>query len=355
MNISKYILVAVSVFALAAPDHARQAPGGRESSPAAEPGRQPRATKGNPAARNPKRSSRDARSKDRKPETPATAALSISVKPADSTVNLQGTDYHAENGLLVRGGLTPGKYRIVVHRDGYQDEGYEIALGPGDDTPLSVSLKPLSGILNVAPLVADTEIHVIESVTGKSVGTYSGPARHIQLPPGRYQVLVSKEGYRTTVREVVIEPAASVFIEPPLAPLPDTAASLRRPAPPPFSRDYATQAQTDSEGKFVVVTLTGRSGDTANALGAVEVTMSVVGGQARVTNISGMLTGYPCQVDFVRLENVAEYSFVEPPGAANQWARAVVRLRPKESKRPVHFLINWKSLLSSVPGGSPFN
>jgi hypothetical protein len=57
----------------------------------------------------------------------------------------------------------------------------------------------------------------------------------------------------------------------------------------------------------------------------------------------------------VRLENVAEYSFVEPPGAANQWARAVVRLRPKESKRPMHFLINWKSLRSLVPDGSPTN
>jgi hypothetical protein len=352
MNLFKYVLAAIFLFALAAPNQARQAPGGRESSPANEPGRQPRAARGKPTARNSKGWGRDAKGKDRKPETPVTAALSISVRPPDSTIKLQGTDYRAENGLFVRGGLPPGIYKIVIHRDGYREQDYELTLSPGDQTPLSVSLEPLYGTLNVAPLVTDSKIDVVESETGRSVGTYAGPAHHIQLPPGRYQVLVSKEGYRTTVREVFIEPAASVFIEPPLEPLPDM---VRRPKSPSFTRDYATRAQVSSEGKFIVVTLTGRSGDEANALGAIDITLSVSGGRAQVTGVSGMLTGYPCQVDFVRLENVAEYSFVEPPGVGNEWARAVVRLRPKESKRPVHFLINWKSLRNSAADSSTVN
>jgi hypothetical protein len=178
-------------------------------------------------------------------------------------------------------------------------------------------------------------------------GAYSGLAQHVELPPGRYQVFISKEGYKTMVRDVTIEPAGNVSLEPSLIPLPKPAATVRR-TEPPFQRDYAMQAQASFEGKFVVVVLAGRSSDAVNALGAVDITLRVGGGQAQVINISGMLTGYPCQVDFVRLENVAEYSFVEPPGAANQWARAVVRLRPKDSKRPVHFLINWKSLRSAV-------
>ncbi len=352
MNLFKYVLAAIFMLALAAPNHARQAPGGRESSKAGEPGRQPHAAKGRPSAHNSKGLSRDAKGKDRKPETPVTAALSISVRPPDSTIKLQDTDYRAENGLFVRGGLPPGTYKIVIHRDGYRDQDYELTLRPGEQTPLSVSLEPLYGTLSVAPLVADSVIDVVESETGTSVGRYAGPARHIQLPPRHYQVLVSKEDYRTIVREVEIGPAASVSIEPPLEPLPVV---VRRPEPPPFARDYATRAQVSSEGKFIVVTLTGRSGDVENALGAIDITLSVAGGRAQVTGVSGMLTGYPCQVDFVRLENVAEYSFVEPPGVGNEWARAVVRLRPKESKRPVHFLINWKSLRSSAADGSAVN
>lgn len=263
-------------------------------------------------------------------------------------------EYRAENGVFIRSGLTPGKYRIVIHKDGYQNQAYEISLGPRDDRPLNVSLELLNGILTIAPLIADTEINITELTTGKSVGVYSGWARRVALPPGRYQVFISKEGYKTLVREVALDPAGNVSLEPSLTPLPKPAATVRR-AGPPFQRDYAMQAQTSSEGKFFVVVLTGRSSDTVNALGAIDITLRIGGGQAQITSISGMLTGYPCQVDFVRLENIAEYSFVEPPGAANQWARAVVRLRPKDSKRSVHFLINWKSLRSAVSNEPPTN
>jgi hypothetical protein len=345
MNTVNFILAAVILLALTAPGRALQTPGGRESSRANEPNQPPPKPKkpGRPAAEG----------KDRKLK-PSTATLSISVTPGDSTINLQGVEYRAENGVFIRNGLSPGKYRIVIHKDKYQNEAYEISLGPGDQRPLNVSLKLLNGNLTVAPLLADTEINITELTTGKSVGIYSGRAHHVELRPGRYQVFISKEGFKTMVREVSIEPLGNVSLEPSLAPLPKPAAAVRR-AEPPFQRDYEMQARTNFEGKFIVVVLTGRSSDTVNELGAIDITLRVGGGQAQVTNISGMLTGYPCRVDFVRLENVAEYSFVEPPGAANQWARAVVRLRPKDSKRAVHFLINWKSLRSTVPNEPPTN
>ena len=345
MDTVKFILAAVFVLPLAAPSHALQTPGGRESFPVNEPP---------PASRKPKRLDRSAsEGKVRKPKL-ATATLSISVKPGDSTINLQGVEYRAENGVFIRNGLNPGKYSIVIHKDGYQNEAYEIRLGPGDDRPLNVSLKHLNGILTISPLIADTEIQIIESVTGKSVGIYSGSAHRVELAPGRYQVFISKEGYKTMVREVGIEPASNVSLEPSLTLLPKPTATVRR-VEPPFQRDYAIQAQAALEGKFIVIILTGRSSDTVNASGAIDVTLRIGGGQAQVTSISGMLTGYPCQVDFVRLENIAEYSFVEPPGAANQWARAMVRLRPKDSKRAIHFLINWKSLQSTVSDRRPAN
>lgn len=345
MNTVNFILAAVFMLVLFAPGHALQKPGGRESSPANKPSQPP------PKPKRPGRSATDG--KDRKLKL-SKATLSISVTPGDSTINLQGVEYPVENGVFIRSGLTPGKYRIVIHKDKYQNEAYEISLGPGDDRLLNVSLKLLNGILNVAPLLADTEINITEITTGKSVGVYSGRAHHVELPPGRYQVFISKEGFKTMVREVAIEPSGNVSLEPSLVPLPKPAATVRQ-AEPPFQRDYEMQARTNLEGKFVVVVLTGRSSDTVKALGAIDITLRVGGGQAQVTNISGMLTGYPCQVDFVRLENVAEYSFVEPPGAANQWARAVVRLRPKDSKRSVHFLINWKSLRSTVSNEPPTN
>lgn len=340
-----FFLATVFLIALAVPGRALQ-----------KTGREP--TEGSPregskSSRTTHSSNESGRTKYPKPK-PATAALSISVMPLDSTIYLQGAEHHAENGIFSIGALPSGKYKIVIHRDGYRDDGDEITLAPGDEASRRFSLVPLKGILNVAPLIADTEINIIESATSQSVGVYSGQVRHVEFPPGRYQVFISKDGYKTLVREVIIEPAANVSLEPSLDPLPKPAATARL-TEPSFRRDYATQAQTGLEGKFVVVALSGRSGDTFNALGSIDVTLRVGDGQAQVNGVSGMLTGYPCQIEFVRLENVAEYSFVEPPGAANQWARVVVRLRPKESKRPIHFLINWKSLRSSVPDESPTN
>lgn len=332
------ILAAAISLALAAPARARQKRGARESAPAVTKGRA---------------ESGGVKKHDRPPvkppqPRPTTATLSVSVTPLDSTVSLQGRDYRALNGYVLFERLPAGAHSLTISRPGYRDRGIEVRLRPGDHTPLSVSLERLTGFISVSPLVEGTEINVVEVATGKSVGVYSGRVNRLELPPGRYQVSVSKRGYMTTEREVVVEPDLKSSIEPPLFALPRPAPA-RRPAAPPFSPDYSTRVQASVEGKFVVVTLTGRSGDTSNALGAIDVTLSVAGGQGYATGVSGVLTGYPCQVDFVRLENVAEYSFVEPPGAANQWARAVVRLRPKESKRPVHFLINWRSLRTTSP------
>lgn len=64
-------------------------------------------------------------------------------------------------------------------------------------------------------------------------------------------------------------------------------------------------------------------------------------------DIVGAFNGWPCSVDFVRLENVAEGAVIEAPGPSNQWSVIVVRLRRKDQKRPVSFAINWKSLQAS--------
>lgn len=346
MNILKAGLTATVLLILCVTCRAFQATGGRESSP--------RGATSTDKSKKANRTPVESRKENRKIETPP-SELSISVAPPDSTIILDGVGYHAENGAFIRVGLKPKLYKIVVHRDGYQDQGQEINLGPGHNPPLIISLKPLPGTLSVTPTVADADINLIESETNGNVGTYFGRARNIELPPGRYQVLVSKEGYQTTVREVLVKSAAIILLEPALDPLPKPSpAAVRRAEQPRFRPDTTMQVQTSVVGKFIVVSLIGRSGDMVNLLGTVDVVLGA-GSQGRAGNVSGMLTGYPCQVDFVRLENVAEYSFVEPPGTANQWARAVVRVRPKDNKRPVHFVINWKSIRTVIKDESPTN
>ncbi|HXD33237.1 MAG TPA: PEGA domain-containing protein [Pyrinomonadaceae bacterium] len=274
----------------------------------------------------------------------ALAELAINVTPSDSTVRLDGVSHAVDGGTFVRVDLTPGRHQIVIHKDGYEDQDYEVDLVPGSNSPLNISLNRLVGTLTVTPTVMDAEINIVQLETNIVVGRYTGLARNVQLSPGRYQILVSKESHRTTVREVSVKPGDLVFLEPSLESLPKpepvTSANSRQPQ---FHPDAQVQVQTSIEGKFVVLEIIGRSGDTGSQVGAVDITLTA-GNQSRAAIVSGMLTGFPCQVDLVRLENVAELSFVESPGSANAWRRAVVRVRPKESKRAIHFLINWKSL-----------
>jgi hypothetical protein len=282
---------------------------------------------------------------------PALAEISITVSPPDSTILLDGVEHRAENGTFRQAELKPGTHKIVVRRAGYREVAYDLGVAAGDRTPLSVTLKPAPGSVNVSPDVADATVSIINAETGSEVGRYDGRASGVELAPGRYQVVVSKSGYRTTAREVTVEPAGTVYIEPSLVPLPSLPAERGRVGNRSFRGDTATQLQSTRQGKFVVASLSGRSGSATNAVGSVDVTLDANGGGAG--NVSGMLTGFPCQVDLVRLENVAEYSFVEPPGIGNQWGRVVVRLRPKDSKRAMHFLINWKSLQDAPPSTPP--
>ena len=289
------------------------------------------------------------RSENRTPKPKPKASLLVNVTPSDSTIILNEEIQRGENGTFARTDLAPGIYRLVVQREGYEPQTLHINLAPDINTPFNVVLRLITGVLNIEPTVTGCQISVLDAETNALVGTYSGKARNLELPPGRYQIRVSKEGYRAAVRDVLVKAASTNLLEPSLEQLPKApAANTRKPQ---FQPDAETQVQTSVVGKFIVVAINGRSGNTSNAVGAIDIKLTA--GDGVSAYVSGMLTGYPCQVDLIRLENVAEYSFVEPPGVANQWARIVVRVRPKSSKRPVHFAINWKNLGSARAAKTP--
>lgn len=284
-----------------------------------------------------------------------TGELTVVAIPRDSVVLVNGQAFQAHDGVVVRRNLAAGEYRVVVRKDGFRDADYTIGLGAGEKkSPLRVELKALSGVLNIAPTVRGATIKVVETDSVTEIGSFDGRVNGLELAPGRYRVTVSKQGHRPAVRDVLIKPDESVHLEPTLE-LEAAAAGERapRPQPPRFPRDPAMSLRAAPEGKDILVTLVGRSGETSIPLGTVEVTLALSGGQVTTSSVSGRLTGYPCQFDFVRLENVAEFSFVEPPGTGNGWGRAVVRVRPKNSKRVMRFQINWKLVQSAASGAVP--
>lgn len=260
----------------------------------------------------------------------AAATLAIRVDPPDSTIFINGQEvtYRDDNERL---SLRAGSYTVVARRDGYGEVERVVDLLPGQNETVEITLSPLSGTLNVLTNVTEAEINV------GGAGTFYGTVNNLKLPPGRYRVTVTKSGYETIARDVAIEPGGLINLE-----IAMEAVSKPRPR-----ADTAMSLLTSDEGKYLVVVLTGSTGEITAASGSIEVTLdnSSINGR----RVTGLLTGYPCRVDFVPLENVAEYSFKEAPGINNQWRKIAVRVRPGNRSRPVRFLINWQVIQRS-PG-----
>lgn len=99
------------------------------------------------------------------------------------------------------------------------------------------------------------------------------------------------------------------------------------------------------EGKDIIVSLTGSSTDGGTAQsGSIEVLLSVRNNVVEIQSLTGNLPGLPCRTDLTGLENVAAKSLKEGPSSINDWSRIKVRIRPKDSKRLIRFVVGWQLL-----------
>jgi len=264
------------------------------------------------------------------------ANLIINVSPADSSIVIdnQEIDNSAQhNGQLSLSGVTAAEHTLVVRHPGYSDQQLKISPKPGANDPINISLSPLKGTLTVKPSVPGASIAVHNVEQDQNVGTFDGVIDSVELPPGRYELTLTKPGYQDTTRGFAITPGGLVFLEPVMTVIP-------APTPTPV-QNIPAGAAVEIDGKFLLVGLRGTSGDPNRINGTINVT---TGRTAASTFVRGSLSGGPCQVAFVAIENVAEWSLVETPSPSNHWSVVIVRARPKDAKRPISFAINWSAL-----------
>jgi hypothetical protein len=249
-------------------------------------------------------------------------------------------------GIVIFNNLTLTTHRLVVRRTGYSD--YSLGFTPvaGDNTPLNVTLQPLPGVLQVAPSVDDASTEIKRLDGQYETINVIGSIEKLEVPPGDYQVTTSKSGYKSVVRNVTIAPAHTLSLEPKLEPVepPKRAAAERRVVTIPIT------STVEAAGKFLVVRIRGASGERTTS-GSIDVTAPTPA--SSLFDIKGSLSGAPCEVEFVRMQNVAEASLLETPGPSNQWATVTIRVRPKDQKRLLHFVINWRSLEKSAASLNP--
>lgn len=273
-----------------------------------------------------------------KAKAPETANVVINTDPSDTVLLLNGQQ--VEGPALT--GLKPGGYVLTARRVGYNEESRSIALIAGDNVGITIKLDPVRGKLHVTPNVSGAEITVkqVGSDDSQRSSTFANNVADLSLPPGEYEISISREGYRGVKRTITLQPAGSVYLEPQLSKWP----AENKPAQP-----AAMTMQTSPVGKYVLVRLYGSS-QNASPSGLLDV---IVDEMAQTSNrVNGLLPGFPCAVDLTPIENVGDYSFTERPEAGNDWKRVAVKVRPKNNNRPLHFAISWVALpLESPPVG----
>jgi TonB family protein len=239
-------------------------------------------------------------------------------------------------GVVILKGIKPGTYGLIARKPDFHEYARPVTVTLEGDNVVNVTLTPIPGRLTVAPSVHGAEVAIVSVETNTSVASYTERLDQIELPAGQYRIITSKPGYRVAVREVSLNPGESMYLEPVLELLP-------RPVPTPTPAPVAGPMNftVARDGKYLIFHLHGSSGDSSKIVDSVTVTL---GGPGQ-NFIMGNLNGLPCEIELIKLENIAEASIVEAPGPGNNWTSMAVRIRPKDEKRrPITFAINWKSL-----------
>lgn len=143
--------------------------------------------------------------------------VALSISPSDARVEIDGAVLEGE-GEERRATLDPGTHLVVVSREGYRAQRFELA--PGDDAR-EVSLAPLDATIVVTSTVDEASITIDGAVRG--VGRVES-----SVAPGGHVVALEAEGYLPFERRVELDPGERLAFEAALEPVPpgeDLAAS----------------------------------------------------------------------------------------------------------------------------------
>ena len=270
--------------------------------------------------------------------------IEVALRNSDRPFNLGSqkiTTTYLFPGVLKISGLKTGVCEITVRKPDHRDFVQSLDLLPDRNNEITVNLTPNPGTLTIKPSVSGAIVELVNAENNAILGRYSDQLDRFQIAPGNYIVNTSKDGYRTSTRDIIIKPGESVYLEPTIELLPKPSPT---PAAAPVVQAVPASFYVQARDKEEIFFIRGSSGNAAAAVGTITVRH---GGPLSTHTIDGALNGFPCQVDFVRLENIGEAAVIRPPGPANNWSEIVIRLKRKDQKRAVSFAVNWKSLQPS--------
>jgi hypothetical protein len=143
-----------------------------------------------------------------KPLPKGTGSLTISSTLADCKVlvNGQARGTTDGNGLLRLPPLKAGQYKIVLRKENYEEQERVVVVPAGVELREQFALTGVKGRLTVNPNIPAAEVKLNGVAYPAGVGDLS-------LPAGSYEVRVSKPGFRTFTKNIIVTPRGSVTVD----------------------------------------------------------------------------------------------------------------------------------------------
>lgn len=98
--------------------------------------------------------------------------------------------------------VEPGRYRVILERDGHEPVSAEVRARRGETTQLALEMTPILGTVELVGEPAGASVHLGEP-DGPLLGTIPGD---IDLPPGSHTLVVTHEGFQATPIDVTVRP-----------------------------------------------------------------------------------------------------------------------------------------------------
>lgn len=148
------------------------------------------------------------------------SSLVVKSNPPNCAVSLNGRQAGTTDaaGYLKLTNLKPGQYVLTVSRPDYRDGQSVVDLEPGQEASADVPLIAIPATLNLKAAVPGAHIKI------RNVGDFVEQLVGYSIAPGVYSVEVSKNGFRSTTRQLEVSPAKVINVEVPLDPLPEAEA-----------------------------------------------------------------------------------------------------------------------------------
>jgi len=143
--------------------------------------------------------------------SPKTGMITINSNPSGAEVYIDGQK--VGETPLEHYVLPIGLHQVLIKKEGYKDEVFNVSIQEGKELTFNVELSPKTGMITITTDPSGAEVYI----DGLKVG--ETPLEQYVLTVGKHTIVIKKEGYKEETHEITVEAGKELKLNYKLTPL----------------------------------------------------------------------------------------------------------------------------------------